>query len=122
MCVLNEKRCKGYKLINFIKNSIGCHITTVYNWIKQYDDFNFYNFNKSKFNNKKITEQIEKFILNSISNFNTFNIKKIKKDIINNFNVSLSKQSIYYVLHKNNLTYKQIRVKNIPYTNEKLKN
>ena len=51
-----------------------------------------------------------------------FNIKKIKKDIINNFNVSLSKQSIYYVLHKNNLTYKQIRVKNIPYTNEKLKN
>ena len=119
---LKKNNFKGYKLINFIKNSIGCHITTVYNWIKQYDDFNFYNFNKSKFNNKKITEQIEKFILNSISNFNTFNIKKIKKDIINNFNVSLSKQSIYYVLHKNNLTYKQIRVKNIPYTNEKLKN
>ena len=119
---LKKNNFKGYKLINFIKNSIGCHITTVYNWIKQYDDFNFSNFNKSKFNNKKITEQIEKFILNSISNFNTFNIKKIKKDIINNFNVSLSKQSIYYVLHKNNLTYKQIRVKNIPYTNEKLKN
>ena len=41
--------------------------------------------------NKKITEQIEKFILSYISNFNTFNIKKIKKDIINNFYVSLSK-------------------------------
>ena len=35
-------------MIKYIKNkySIGCHITTVYNWIKQYDDFIFSNFNK----------------------------------------------------------------------------
>ena len=69
---------KGYKLINFIKNTIGCHITTVYNWINKYDDF-FNDFNKSKFNNKKKTDKIEKFILNSLYNFKTFNIKKIKK-------------------------------------------
>ena len=78
---LKKNNFKGYKLINFIKNSIGCHITTVYNWISQYGDLNFNNFNKSKFNNNKITEEIEKFILSSISNFNTFNIKKINIDI-----------------------------------------
>lgn len=118
---LKKNNFKGYKLINFIKNSIGCHITTVYNWIGQYSSFNFNNFNKSKFNNKKITEDIEKFILSSISNFNTFNIKKIKKNIINIFKVSLSKQAIYNVLHMNNLTYKQTKVKNIPYSDDKLK-
>ena len=119
---LKKNNFKGYKLINFIKNSIGCHITTVYNWINQYGDLNFFNLNKSKFNNKKITEEIEKFILSSISKFNTFNIKKIKKNIINNFNVLLSKQSIYHVLHKNNLTYKQTKVKNMPYSDDKFKN
>ena len=119
---LKKNNFKGYKLINFIKNSIGCHITTVYNWISQYGDLNFNNFNKSKFNNNKITEEIEKFILSSISNFNTFNIKKIKKNINNIFKVSLSKQSIYNVLHKNNLTYKQTKVKNMPYSDDKLKN
>lgn len=118
---LKKNNFKGYKLNNFIKNSIGCHITTVYNWINQYGDLNFNNFNKSKFNNNKITEEIETFILNSISNFNTFNIKKIKKNINNIFNVSLSKQSIYNILHKNNLTYKQTKVKNMPYSDDKLK-
>jgi transposase len=117
---LKKNNFKGYKIINFIKNSIGCHITTVYNWINQYGNFNFNNFNKSKFNNNKITEEIEKFILSSISNFNTFNIKKIKKNINNIFKVSLSKQSIYHVLHKNNLTYKQNKVKNMPYSDDKL--
>ena len=70
---------KGYKLINFIKSTIRCHITIVYNCINKYEDFNFNDFNKSKFNNTKITEKIEKFILNYIYNLKTFNIKKIKK-------------------------------------------
>jgi len=32
----------------------------------------------------------------------------------------LSKSSIYHILHKNNLTYKKLYVKNIPYDNDKI--
>lgn len=120
---LKKNNFKGYKLINFIKNSIGCHITTIYLWINKFGnpDTNFNYSYKSKYNNIKINEDIEKFILSSISINNTFNIKKIKKNIVNKFNVNLSKQTIYNVLHKNNLTYKQIKVKNMPYSNDKFK-
>ncbi len=72
-----KKNFKDYKLYNFIKKINGCHITTVYNWINLYKDFDFKNCNKSKSNNCKITEEIKKFILNSISKFNTFNIYNI---------------------------------------------
>ena len=45
-------------------------------------------------------------------------IKKIKTNIKNKFNVILSKSSIYHILHKNNLTYKKIYIKNNPYNEE----
>ena len=32
----------------------------------------------------------------------------------------MSKSSIYHILHKNNLTYKKLYVKNIPYDNDKI--
>jgi len=51
---------------------------------------------------------------------NNFNIKNIRKNIINKFNVKLSKATIYFVLHKNNLTYKKMYIKNIPTDNNKL--
>ena len=57
------------------------------------------------YNNIKITYDIEQFIINSINGNNNFNIKKIIKNIKTKFNTSLSKSSIYNVLHKHNLTY-----------------
>ncbi len=102
------------------------HINTLYNWIKSYynknlDAFNFSSYKCNfKFNNTKITNQIEFFIVNSIDKNNNFNIKNIKKDIRNKFNINLSKSTIYHILHKYNLTFKKLIVKNVPYTNEKL--
>ena len=119
---LKKNNFKGYKLHNFIKKISGCHITTVYNWINLYKDFDFSNYNKPKHNNIKITDEIEKFILNSISKFNTplSNIKNIKKNINKNYNIYVSKQTIYNIFYKNNLTYKQLKVKNMPYSDDKL--
>lgn len=118
---LSKKNIKGYKKINFIKNTLGCHINSIYNWINKFKNLHLNTFNKSKYNNVKVTDEIEIFILNSITKFNTFNIKKIKSNIKKKFNIILSRTTIYNVLHKNNLTYKKTKVKTIPYTNEKLK-
>jgi len=116
----------GKKRIKYIQTTFNIHINTLYNWINKYFDFNTKTFNfdtfktKFKYNNKKITVDIEKFIIDSIDNNNNFNIKKIKNNIKNKFNVSLSKSTIYFVLHKNKLTFKQITVKNTPIDDNKL--
>jgi len=118
----------GKKRINIIENTFNIHINTLYNWIKLYYnkltsifDFTSYKTN-FKYNNLKITYNIEYFIINSIDSNNNFNIKKIKYNIKQKFNIILSKSSIYYILHKNNLTYKKIYVKNNPYTSEENNN
>ncbi len=74
----------GHRRANFIQKIYKCSINTVYNWIKKYKDFDFSNFNKPKYNNIKITDEIEKFILSSISKFNTFDVKEIKKTLKGN--------------------------------------
>jgi len=116
----------GKKRIKYIETTFNIHINTLYNWVKKY----FYGFSFDfstyktyfKYNNIKITHDIEIFIINSIDNNNNFNIKKIKKNILNKFNICLSKSCIYYVLHKNKLTYKNIVIKNLPIDDNKLLN
>ena len=117
---LQKKNIIGKERINIIKSTFNIHINTLYRWINSYYnpiDFSF-TFDKYKtnykYNNFKINKNIESFIINSIDSNNNFNIKKIKKDINSKFNISLSKSAIYYVLHKNNLTYKKIIVKTNP--------
>ena len=124
---LQKERIIGKKRIEIIKNVFNIHINTLYNWNKTYYnkktnifDFSLYKTN-FKYNNLKITNQIELFVINSIDINNNFNIKKIKNNIKINFNIILSKSSIYHILHKNNLTYKKIYVKNNPNIDEKNK-
>lgn len=118
----------GIKRIKYIKDTFNVHINTVYNWINKYynSNTNCFNFDtyktNFKYNNIKITPCIETFIINSIDKNNNFNIKKIKLSIKTKFNIQISKSCIYHVLHKNNLTYKKIYVKNIPYDEDKIKN
>ena len=125
---LKKENIVGKKRINIIKSTFNVHINTLYNWISKYYDYEICNFNfdmfkkNFKYNNKKITDSIEKFIVNSIDNNNNFNIKKIRNNILNNFNIKLSKSSVYFVLHKNNFTYKKLVVKNIPYNDEEILN
>jgi len=117
---LKKEKILGSKRIEIIQTTFNIHINSLYNWIKLYynKSINVFNFSSYKtnfkYNNLKITDKIEVFILNSIDLNNNFNIKKIK----NIFNITLSKSSIYYIFHKNNLTYKKIYVKNDPYNDE----
>ena len=117
---LKKDNIIGKNRIKYIKHVFSIHINTLYNWIDKYYnqdnnsfDFSLYKTN-FKYNNLKITSDIEIFILNSIDKNNNFNIKNIKKNIKNKFNICLSKSSIYNVLHTNNLTYKKMYVKNVP--------
>ena len=73
---------------------------------KQYDVKNL----RKKYENIKITDTIECFILNSLNDNPVINIKNIKQYILKNFNVSLSISSIYYVIKNNNFTYKKTHV------------
>ena len=117
----------GKQRINYIKSIFNIHINTLYNWINIYyikhnNTFNFINYRTNfKYNNLKITFDIEQFIINSIDSNNNFNIKNIKYNIKIKFNILLSKSSIYYVLHKHNFTYKKLTIKNNPHTNEQIK-
>ena len=123
---LRKDNIIGKKRIKYIENTFNIHINTLYSWIKKYFnnktfDFSSYKTN-FKYNNKKITHDIEIFVVNSIDNNNNFNIKKIKNNIKTKFNIQLSKSSIYHILHKNNLTYKNITITNIPIDDDKLNN
>lgn len=123
---LKKNNIIGKTRITYIQDTFNIHINTLYNWIKLYYNtydhtFDFSKYKSSfKYNNKKINQTIENFILTSIDKNNNFNIKKIKINIKNKFNISLSKSSIYFVLHSNNLTYKKLYVKNIPTDDDKI--
>jgi len=111
---------KNYNIIgkqrkDFITKIFKVHINNVYNWINtQYDVKNV----RKKYENIKITQTIECFILNSLNDNPVINIKTIKQNIFKKFNVSLSISSIYYVIKNNNLTYKKTHVITNPYTVE----
>ena len=111
---------KNYNIIgqqrkDFITKTFKVHINSVYNWInKQYDVKKL----RKKYENIKITDTIECFILNSLNDNPVINIKTIKQYILKNFNVSLSISSIYYVIKNNNFTYKKTHVITNPNTIE----
>ena len=71
---------------------------------------------RKKYNNIKITPDIEKFIINKINNNNIITTKKIKFLIFENFNIKLSKTSIYFILHKNNISFKKTKIITNPYS------
>ena len=80
----------GKQRINYIKSIFNIHIYTLYNWINIYyikhnNTFNFINYRTNfKYNNLKITFDIEQFIINSIVSNNNFNIKNIIYNIKTN--------------------------------------
>lgn len=121
---LKNENIVGKERIKFINSVFNIHINTLYKWLDKYynkitNSFNFSTYKTNfKYNNLKITNTIEKFIIESMDTNNNFNIKNIRKNILNKFNVKLSKATIYFVLHKNNLTYKKMYIKNIPYEDE----
>lgn len=112
---LEKNNIVGNERIKIIRKCVSkqFHINSLYNWIKNIDikKRNFYNF--------KITDDIEKFIIDSLNSNNFISAKKIKILIKDKFNVSLSKTSIYSIYKKNNFTFKKNTIITNPLTIEK---
>ena len=78
---LKKEGVFGKKRIDIIYSVYNIHINSLYNWIKLYYknytfDFTFYKSN-FKYNNFKITSDIENFIINSID-LNIYKTSKFK--------------------------------------------
>jgi len=77
--------------------------------------------NKLQCENYKINKDIEKYIIDIITENKLIIIKDIVKKINKKFNIILSESSVYNVLKKNKITYKKVKVKTNPYTEEEQK-
>ena len=71
--------------------------------------------------NFKIKKDIENFIINCVIENNIITIKEIINKINIKFNVILCKNSVYNILKKHKFSYKLVKVKTNPYTEEEQK-
>jgi len=93
-----------------IKTIFNVSLSTIYTWLPKYIT-NLTNINslyKPTQKISKITQEIEKFIVDITIKNKIERCKTIRKHIINKFNVNLSVKSVYNVLHKNNITNKKV--------------
>jgi hypothetical protein len=59
--------------------------------------------------NKKITLECEKFIINKVILNPIINLNKLRNNVNDTFFINVSKNSIYRIIKKNNITYKTIQ-------------
>lgn len=77
--------------------------------------------NNLQFNNKKIKDLIDNFIINTIKTNNYTSAIEMVKLIYKQFNKYVSTTYIYNILYKNNYTYKKIRINSNRYSKEEQK-
>lgn len=136
----------GNSRINIISSTFDIHIHTVYNCIaiyvknnidilnliKKLDKNNIHVLRKMlkinidnymithptyvKYKNKKITNDIETFVVQEITNNCKITVKTIQNKIKTQFLTDISKQTVYAIFHKNNFSNKKLIVKTNPYT------
>ena len=95
---------------------------TLYNWVRKSKIQTIQNKksnNKKKRVNIKYTPKCISFILDYVGKHKQFEIKKIRKAILNKFKFPISSSSIYYILNRNNITYKKTNEDHYPYSGEK---
>jgi len=93
--------------------------SALYEWISLFysdsffTDIHFINskrkLSKTPLNNKKFSLCVIDFIISIVSSNKIISIKKLRKQIFDNFNISISVSYIYRILKNNNLTYKQMQ-------------
>jgi transposase len=97
--------------------------STLYDWIEKFsyllDSKMSYILSKRTSkkirSNRKLTAEIEIFIVNHVRNNPDFNIKKLTNKVIKKFGVKFSVSHIYRILGYNNLTYKKVQKITYPY-------
>lgn len=118
------------KYINVSTNTIadieyifGISHGSIYNWI------NMYKLNASvdpkqigrPIKSRKITDLIERYIIKRFTVNKKNNIKNLRRSIMRVFNISISRSSIYGVLHRNKLSYKKVTVSKSPFSSIEIK-
>ena len=95
---------------------------TLYNWLHNrysIDSNNKRIFNKPPYHNNKLYVA---YINNYIKTNPQFNIKILLKNLMFLFGVGVSKQTIYNILKKNNITRKRIQINKYPHSIDKYQN
>jgi hypothetical protein len=59
--------------------------------------------------NTKVTSDIQNFIINYVLKNPNFNINKLSKKLTKMYNITISREYIYWILNKNNMTHKKIK-------------
>lgn len=93
--------------------------STLYEWISKYKTDLILEDNKNLINKRKyvrifcsyrtIPDDCKKYIVDYIVKNKIFSIKKLRKELQEKFNVSISKGYVYKILKDNNVTHKQMQ-------------
>lgn len=132
MCKLNNvESCKIFKRMyenegedpNFIRRAIKnfeVSRSTVYKWIAKIKLGKFIDKEERKPRKRKVTIEIEKYVLNRYNERKIVNMINLIRCVKYNFDVKISDQTVYNILHKYNITYKKVTFEPCPYDEETL--
>ena len=91
--------------------------STLYDWKNNYsylmDDTKSYilaeRFAITIRSSRKVTSDIESFIIDYVTKHPNFNMKKLSKKLTIKYFITISKSTIYRILAKNNMTHKKVQ-------------
>jgi transposase len=110
-------------IIDKILTIVNISRSTLYTWVSNQNEIFTNPKNKIKKRKKysQITDECSQYIINYVDEYKQFKIKKLIKKINKQFNISISKHTIYNVLKKNKITNKKIKENHCPYNDTLLK-
>lgn len=117
---------KNRKLLGLTVTNIASIMTiskqTIYNWLGG----KFKISDKGKRVYERIFREIDHEYINYITKYvidnPQFNIKTLLKNVITIFNIGISKQTIYNILKRNNITHKVIQINKYPHSKKRFDN
>jgi hypothetical protein len=113
------KSHKNSDFLLMIDKCFGIKKTTFYDWYNDDDIQNTPIIYEN--NNKLINIAVETFVVDLCNKNKTIGIKNIKKQINDNFKIKLNSKDINYILFKNDIKHKNIKIINFYEENKKIK-
>ena len=103
--------------------------STLYDWKNNYsylmDDTKSYilaeRFAITIRSSRKVTSDIESFIIDYVTKHPNFNMKKLSKKLTIKYFITISKSTIYRILAKNNMTHKKVQKNTYPHKRSRFK-
>jgi transposase len=109
-CFFQKNNYNSIQIRKNIKDIFNVSLSTVYNWLPKYitNIKNISDLYKPTQRISKITQEIEKFIVDIMIKNKIERCKTIRKHVMNKFNINLSVKSVCNILRKNNITNKKV--------------